>query len=107
MNRVYYAFDLEESDVIKPYDAEKRTIHHTVCYCRNDSNGKILVSFGYHRKISFLYAEHWNTLIKSIKEDRKELTDLIIDGFMGEYLGDYKERFISAIRKGKLGEICQ
>jgi|SRR3989344_6387882 len=102
----YFRFDLRSGKVSEEADG-CCVLDYFVMYGTGKS-GKF-ATIGNQRYYSLLQAQHWNRLLRIIKNRELDESglELILGGFLGNYFPDEagKKIFVEAVRTGVIGEI--
>ena len=102
MRNLFFEFNLETGKV-----AKSTAPHYAVRYCNGEEGTIVEIGDGYRHEL-FLEAEHWNRILKIIKDDELDQSGIkaITRGLMGNCLPEeYEENFISAVKSRVIKEI--
>lgn len=97
----FFEFNLETGKVSKDTNWDYAVRYY------NSENGP-RVEIGNYRYDSLLLPEHWNRILRIIKDEELDQSGIeaIIRGLMGCYIPtEYEDNFISAIKAGIIKEI--
>ena len=108
MTGFIFAYNLEKDEEIKnPQGLLKEGIYYGVRYYQNEVGIEVEVGDGYRHEV-FIEDRYWNRIIKIIKDDELDEEGIlaIVKGLMNAGLREeHVNKFISAIKKGKIKEI--